>query len=864
MKSPVHFGEWLQQRRKALDLTQGELADRAGCSVFALRKIESGDRRPSKQLASLLARALEIPSEDQQIFIRVARGELNLERLPIPAPSLAAPASAQARFQPGRVNLPAPPTPLVGRENELTMLESLLADPQCRLLTLVGPGGIGKTRLGIEVATKIQGLFTGGAFFVSLASLSSPGYLIPSIADALGLAFQGQTEPKIQLLNHLRDKQMLLVLDNVEHLLAGVDVFTEMLKASPGLKLLVTSRERLNLQAEWVFEIQGLPVPVGELDGNIEIYGSIELFIQVARRVKASFNLQAEDRPAVVRICQIVEGMPLGIELAAAWIPVLSCVEIAQEIERSLDFLATSMRDVPERQRSLSAVFDHSWRLLSEEEQKVLSRLAIFEGGFTRQAAEQVCEAGLPTLLGLTSKSLVRLKQNGRYDLHEVVRQYAYSHLSADPACEDICDPHSDYYLKLLEDHEKVLKSANQREAIRKLTEEIDNIRAAWAWAIQRDKFPALGRVLRSFTWLCHVVGWLGDGIQQLDSVVQAIRLRSEEVEHQRILGVALALEGLLYFRKGIFDRAMDCYEQSLRMLRPFADPRDLTDPLLYLGLISHLVGDLERGKSLIAECLACAQATGERWYEAYSVFNLGYLASQSGDYSQGTEQMLSGLRIWRALGDPSSIALGLNYVTPTLIHLGRYSEAAANLQESIQLCQQVGERWGLGTAYRTLGMLALAQGDAQQAIQYVQQAMDTFKGYVIGWDIAKSLILLGAADTRLGEFSAARDTFREAVRQALDCHSIPLVLDAVLGLADWHARAGELEWALVLVSHVLEHPSSVHETRESAHQLAAGLKGGLSDVQIQAARNSARELSLSEIASKLLIHSLPDQSPAK
>jgi transcriptional regulator with XRE-family HTH domain len=259
MDPEVSFGAWFTRRRKALDLTREQLAGQVGYSVSALRKIEGDERRPSRQMAELLANCLQVPPDQRPTFVKVARGQLRVERLAAAVPTTAtglAPGDELPRPAP---RLPRPPTPLIGREPELTELARLLRDPQCRLLTLVGAGGIGKTRLAIEVACRHQDSFPDGAFFVSLASLNSAAFLVPAIADALGYLFQRQIEPRTQLLNYLRAKQSLLVLDNVEHLLEGVDLFAEMLERAPEVKLLVTSRERLNLQGEWVFEIQGLP-----------------------------------------------------------------------------------------------------------------------------------------------------------------------------------------------------------------------------------------------------------------------------------------------------------------------------------------------------------------------------------------------------------------------------------------------------------------------------------------------------------------------------------------------------------------------------------------------------------------------------
>jgi transcriptional regulator with XRE-family HTH domain len=422
---PEYFGDWLKLRRNELDLTQAELAQRAGCSVPALRKIESGDRRPSKQLAGLLAKSLEIPTEDQTTFIRVARGESNIERLP--PPTYATPSANKATIKTSRSpgNLPSMLNPFIGRELELTALGQLLCDPRCRLLTLTGPGGIGKTRLAIEVARCHKDLFPDGIWLIPLTPLNSSEYLIPTIADALNFKCHGLTNPRGNLINYLSNRQTLLVMDNAEHLADSGELFAEILAKSPQVKILVTSRERLNLLSEWVFEIQGLPVPPIEQVAKCEDYSAVALFLQSARRIKADFSLRDDERQWVVRICHLLEGLPLGIELSAAWVGMLSCEEIAKEIESNIDFLVVSMHDLPERHRSLRATLDHSWRLLSPDEKSILSRLSIFQGSFRREAAEVICDASLTILSSLMSKSLLRRTDRDRYDLHELIRRYA-------------------------------------------------------------------------------------------------------------------------------------------------------------------------------------------------------------------------------------------------------------------------------------------------------------------------------------------------------------------------------------------------------------------------------------------------------
>ncbi len=843
------FGEWLRQRRETLDLTRVELAQRAGCSVSTLRKIETDQRRPSKQLSELLADCLGIASDERAAFIKAARGQLRVERLG--PPSLA----FGPRHKPSAplFNLPSPPTPLVGRESELAELGQLLRAPQCRLLTVAGPGGIGKTRLAIEIASRHRDLFPDGGCFASLASLNTSAFLVPAIANALGFAFQGQIDPRTQLLNHLRAKQALLVLDNVEHLLDGVGLFGELLTRAPGVKLLVTSRERLNLQGEWVFEIQGLPVPPTVQIETVEDYSAVALFVQSARRAQASFELRAEARSSLVRICQMVDGMPLGIELAAAWVPVLSCQEIAQEIERSLDFLATTMRDVPERQRSLRAAFDHSWSLLAANEREILSRLAIFQGGFEREAAEHVAGATLPSLLRLASKSLVRRAEGGRYDLHEVVRQYALSHLAEDPQGEAARDRHCDFYLALLRDREMALKSAAQRDALRELTAEIDNVRTAWTWAVKREKFVLLEQALRCFGWLYEMRGWFREGLEQVERVVQALRARPEDEERQKVLGQALAQQGLLFFRQGRHSGAQSRFEESLSILRPIGDPALLVDPLIFYGIVMFLWGEIARSQSLLDEGLACARAARDQWFAAYALYNQGYIAALLGRYTDGYEQMLAGLAMWRELGDPRYTALGLNFISPAAIKLGHYEEAQAFLQESLALCTQVGDRWGIGTAYRYLGLCALAQGDIAAAQALIQKSLDLFTEFVTGWDIVLSLVYLGEAKAAAGDVSEARLIFLDALRLAMEAQVTPLALDALTGLAYLQARAGEAERALELSICVLSHAASTHEAKARAEGLRAQLESQMTPQQIEAVRAQTQARSLDALVKELL-----------
>jgi predicted ATPase/transcriptional regulator with XRE-family HTH domain len=858
MKSPnppVYFGEWVKQRRKMLDLTQDELARKSGCSVFALRKIESGVRRPSKQLAELLAKSLEIPSGEIESFIRAARGELSLERLRSPTLGLLAvdfPPSPPSSFQDTRPpppvsNIPHQLTPLIGREAELVAMGKLFKDPQCRLLTLTGVGGIGKTRLAIEFAARERSAFPGGVFYISLTAIISPDKIAPAIADVLEFSFSGPVDPREQLLHFISTnikQEALFILDNLEHLLVQqsietgqygvVDLVSEILQRLPGVKILATSRERLNLYGEWTYELHGLSVPPPNYEGRLEEYGSSVLFIKSAQRMKANIQVTADDRESLVRICQLVEGVPLAIELAAAWVGIVSCQEIAQEIRANMDFLTTSMREIPARHRSIRATFNHSWNLLSDDERGALCQLAVFRGGFDRKAAYQIAGASLPLLASLNTKSLVRRAESGRYDLHEVIRQYASSYLNEHPCKHETCERHCEYYLALVQDRENSLKSASQQEAIHQLSEEIDNIRVAWSWAIYNKKITQLGGAGRAFGWYFEVVGLYLEGVEQLELLVQALKDGSQDHQWPRILGLALVHQGLLYLREGEFDHARTRYEEAIAVLRPVAEQALLADALIFLAIIVHLNGDFERARSLVEEGLSFAQAGHDRWFEALAFCNLGYISSLMGRYAEGYEQMMAGLAIWRTIGDPHAIALGMNYVVPTLIGLNRPGEARALMQESIALCEQSKNRWGMGTAYRFLGLAALAEGQFSEAQGYFRKSLEIFGEYIVGWDIARTLSYLGEATMLAGDLPEAREIYLNALLLAVQVKAMPIALDSFLGLAQIFVQTGETISGLRLSDYVLNHAASTQETKDRARRLYLEAKPLLTEKKVE------------------------------
>jgi DNA-binding SARP family transcriptional activator/predicted ATPase len=401
-------------------------------------------------------------------------------------------------------NLPPQPTPFVGRTAELAEIARFFNKPQAQLLTLVGIGGIGKTRLALQAAARfvdpnrsVEQPFSDGVYITPLAGLGPsepPGGQLPlvtAIAEALHFTFQGPVPQQAQLLSHLREKRMLLILDNFEYLASEAGQLANILRLAPGVKLLVTSRVRLNLQEEWLMEINGLPIPptLAEPFDTAMTYGAVQLFVQQAQRVQVGFALTADDITSVIHICQLVEGVPLGIEIAASWVRVLACREIAAEIEHSLDFLTTSLQNVPERHRSLRAVFDYSWNLLTPAEQKMFRQLAVFRRGFRREAAAHIVGASLPILAELVDKSLLHRAAAGRYEIHDLLRLYVEEKLRANAAeYEQVNNAHCRYYAELLVAHQDELKGEDLPRALSVLGQERENVRAAWNWAVSQRR----------------------------------------------------------------------------------------------------------------------------------------------------------------------------------------------------------------------------------------------------------------------------------------------------------------------------------------------------------------------------------------
>ncbi len=621
-------------------------------------------------------------------------------------------------------NLPPQLTPFIGRHDELAEITRLLSDPACRLLTLTGPGGIGKTRLAIEAARTMfapplhaMGRGVGGGdaiYFIPLQPLTSPDFIVPTIADAIGFQFYQGSDIKQQLLDFFRDKSMLLVLDNLEHLLDGVHLLSEILAAAPDVRILATSRERLNLLEEWVYEARQLNYPANETETDIEAYDAVQLFVQHARRIQADFALTALQKPAVIRICRLVGGMPLGIELAAAWVRALSCTAIAEEIARSMDILETPMRNVEPRHRTMRAVVEPTWLRLSDNERAVYMKLSVFRGGFTREAAEYVAGATLRILSALVDKSLSRVDAGGRYHLHELLRQYAEEQLEISGEAEATRDCHMNCYADFMSQRQTQIRGHRQLAVLDEIEADFNNIRVAWLRAIQQKNADALTGFLESLRSFCIMRGRFHEG-EELFRRAQE-QLASESPDQPLIWSRIVTCRGWVQVLGGLapMHAVRQQLEQALAIARTHDDRAQIALCLWLMGIITYWTNKKNNSaRTFFEDALDRYRALGDQAF-------VGHLLSWIGNFQANMEDTIAltrqALAISREVGDIEMIAWHLNNIGLAKYGANQLPEAAAVFQEALDNHRAVRSAKGIMSTMFLLSQCAFLLGEFDKA----------------------------------------------------------------------------------------------------------------------------------------------------
>lgn len=699
-----------------------------------------------------------------------------------------------------------PAEPLLGRERDLARIGELLADPSCRLLTVIGLGGVGKTRLALQAAYDHAPAYAAGACFVALAGAADRADALGSLALALGLRLDGRADLLGQLLIYLREQLLLLVLDNLEQLPVASGLVASILEAAPQVRLLTTSRQPLGLGAEWLLPLGGLVTPADAGQAAAADDQALRLFALRAARRQPGFTLDAANRPAITRICRLLDGLPLAIELAAAWAYQLSVEQIAAALAVGIDLLAADMPDLPPRHRSIRAIIAQTWAQLSDDEQHTLSRLSVFRGGFAYETAATML--GLATaphpLAALINASLVRQRGDGRYELHELVRQFAEEQLRADPLARAAAEAaHAAAIDALLSAAVAQIGGAHQAEQIAAVSAEIDNLRAVWDRALAAADWAGLARLAEGLWRFTDVAGGFAESHERISRARAA--LEQAAPDHPLLARLLLA-EGALCERLGRYQQGHTLLLRALRLQGSTGRPYDLALILARLGQIADRQGRYQRARRLHRHSLACAQVVGDQRAAAQAYFNLASAAEGLRDYPAAERHVRQSLRLWQSLGDMRGLAFARNQHGIVAEMQGRYDEARVYYQESLALLVGLGD----------------------------------------SWDRCLPLSNLGDVSAALGHVTAARQAYAECLELARNYWTVPIMLMQLIKLAQLLARSGDPATAVELIAPALSHPATEATFREQARALLVEIGATLSQSQISAALATGQRRSLS------------------
>lgn len=597
--------------------------------------------------------------------------------------------------------LPIPPSPLVDRVADLAYLAELLANPACHLITITGPGGIGKTRLALEAAVQQLERFAQGAIFVDLSGVTDASALPAAILATLAIPLQGRQSPSRQLRAVLQGLELLVVLDNYEQLLPDVELLTEFVRQVPGIKWLVTSRERLALRAEHLLELTGLSYPQrAQSPFRLEPaevatqYPAIQLFLQRVRQTQHRFTATAEDIGAMVRICQVTEGMPLALELAATAVRTRSCAAIAAGLENGRLRLTTNLRDLPERHLSVDSAFEYSWRLLAHEERQVFCRLAVFRGGFLAGGAQTVAGASLEILAALIDKSLIYLQREPsgsfRYAMHELTRQYAEEKLidTGDLATTHL--GHLKFFVELAEEAESKLTSREQRQWLDQLEREHDNLRIALERAITHQWHELAIRLAAALSRFWFIRAHVDEGRTMLERICGLPQFAAS-TNHSRAAAKSLIGAGWLAFLQGDYAQAVPKFECGLAVAQSLQDAQAGADALRGLALQAMNQGDPALAQNLAQQSLDAAHTAGDPWLAGAALNVLGELARTAGDYQAAAILFEQSQLQLEAAGDSSRLIIAQFNAGWVALALGQTDRAMALQQQVVRLANAIG-----------------------------------------------------------------------------------------------------------------------------------------------------------------------------
>jgi predicted ATPase/class 3 adenylate cyclase len=706
-------------------------------------------------------------------------------------------------------NLPAQPTPLIGREHEVAAVVQLVRREDVRLVTLTGPGGTGKTRLGLQIALELGEVFAGGVFFVSLSTINDPLLVIPTIAQALGIRDRAGQPLLARIAEMLQPKQVLLLLDNFEQVVGAASQVADLLTSCPQLKMLITSREVLHVRAEHEFAVPplALPDPAHLPDLATLIRSpSVALFLQRAQAVKPEFQLTTTNARAVAEICVRLDGLPLAIELAAARMKLLSPEALLARLGRRLAMLTGGGRDVPARQQTLRNTIEWGYQLLNTWEQRLFGWLSVFVGGCTLQAAEVVCNVSddgsgqvLDGLASLVDKSLLqRMEQTGegseepRLLMLETIREYALEVLTSSGEGNSARQAHADYFLQLAEEAEPALNGPLLAMWLDRLEREHDNLRAALHWAIEGGRAEMalrLGSALERF-WV--VRGHRNEGLAFLERALAGSAGVAADVRAKASLAAAR-----LAFNQSNYDQGEMLAQQSLALFRELGDRRGVALALDRLGMAAWRRGDFATARVLMEEDLALFKELGDQDRVAWSLFTLGLLNNKQGEYTRACALFEESLTLFRELGNKRGMAASLTQLAGTLFaSQGNQDMIYPLLEEGLALDREVGDKEGKAVSSLLLGWVALKQGDVITARTRVEESLALYREMEHREGMAEALSLLARLEATRDDHAFARVLYEESLAMAQEIGDKELIASGLGGLASVAAAQDEPTWA--------------------------------------------------------------------
>jgi predicted ATPase/DNA-binding XRE family transcriptional regulator len=701
------FGYWLRRKRKTLDLTQEVLADRVGCSVALIRKMESEERRPSAQIAERLAEILNIPPGEYKDFLRFARGDL--KTAPVETDD---DLRWRAFAKLPRSNIPATTTSLVAREKEIADIRKYLEQDDIRLVTLIGPPGIGKTRLSIEAARMALPDFPDGAFFVALAPLDNPGLIAQTIAQSLGFVGATNLPVEEQLKQGIGDRHMLIVMDNCEHLVEDVARLAfGLLSGCPRLTILATSREVLRVPGEWIYAVPAFEVPNENLLGDVKTayaFPALNLFAERARAVQSGFALSVENLTAVSAICKKLDGLPLAIELIAARTRSMSPQVLLERLDNQFILTADGMRTMPARHKTLNNAIGWSYNLLSSDEQKLFAYLSVYSGGFTLDMAEGMFANSFTQrvvsdlAISLFDKSLLQHisheSDEMRYAMLVTIQEFARNRLREMGEETEKRNQHLSYFLDLAGQADKELRGANQLGWLRRLRGAVDNLRAAFDWAIDTNQTePALRLALRLY-WFWFLSGNHTEGRQWLHRVLEMPDTPLHPAAHAEAL-TQLAHQTLLQIGP---NEARPFAEQALAISRANVDKHNTAGALIQLGTVLQLEGNFAEARAAWEESKLLFREVDDKWGYAIA-FSLSTFLYMQNDNETALLLAEQSLQLFTDLGDRHFEAVMRRTIGILQGRLGDIIAGAENLRQALRLVRQLNSTyfiryilWGL------------------------------------------------------------------------------------------------------------------------------------------------------------------------